>query len=423
MIHELKIPHMGSVENARLVAWHVSEGQVFVEGEVLYEIETDKTTTEVEALSAGLLARQLAAPGDDFKVGDLVGLWADPGTNQADLEIARGKDERQPQPATVESRQPAVSQAQAAPVSAGARPISLAATGGKRVSPLARRLAAQHRVDVSVLAGSGAGGKITGADVRKAAEASSRPPIVEQEARPSAQTSLQPATAPQASATDAKFHPHSLRRKTIAGRMTEAAAVPSLTADIEIDLMRAMEARKRPDAAGVSVLGLIAHQTVLALLENPALNAHWEEDGVTMWSTVHLGIAVDTIDGLVVPVIRHAERLSAIGLTQEIARLAKAATEGRLTFADLEGGTFTISNPGSIGPVVRAEALLNVPQVALLGLPGIVRAPVPIPDGAGGWALAVRQLIRPGLTFDHRALDGGPVVRFLNTLKSKIEAL
>lgn len=141
---------------------------------------------------------------------------------------------------------------------------------------------------------------------------------------------------------------------------------------------------------------------------------------MVQFGAVHLGIAVDTPEGLVVPVVRNAESLNARGLTDAIAALADKARAGTLRPQDMEGGTFTISNPGSMGPVVRAEALLNPPQVALLGLPGIVRAPVAIKDG-DGWAMAVRPLLRLSLSFDHRALDGGPVIAFLNTLKATLE--
>ena len=141
-----------------------------------------------------------------------------------------------------------------------------------------------------------------------------------------------------------------------------------------------------------------------------------------LWGQVHLGVAVDAPDGLIVPVIRNAERYNARGLTDEIAKAARRARDGELRPEDLEGGTFTLSNPGSLGPVLRAEALLNVPQVALLGLPAIVRVAKPVPDGAG-WAVAIREVMRPSLTFDHRALDGGAAIAFLNSLKTRLESL
>lgn len=422
MLQELKIPRMGSVENARLVAWHIDEGEPYHEGDVLYEIETDKTTTEVEATAPGILAQRKGEPGDDFKVGDCIGLWVAPGTGPAAVKkavaaLAGETPETTPVEcsATLPAKVPAAD-------GTNFRPVPRAAAGGARISPLARRLAAQHGVDVAGIVGSGARGKITGNDVLTAAETGEVPVRTTVAPLASAPVSARPVEQARAMGDEAQVISHSLRRKTIARRMVEAAAVPSLTADMEVDLTALFAHRASGSGQGASVLGLIAHAAVSALVEHPRLNAHWTDDALIQWNHVHLGIAVDTPDGLVVPVIRHAERLNARGLTEEIARLAKAARDGSLSSADLEGGTFTISNPGSVGPVIRAEALLNVPQVALLGLPGIVRAVKAVPDG-DGWATAIRPVLRPSLTFDHRALDGGPVVAFLNTLKSRMESL
>ncbi|MFM2370819.1 MAG: hypothetical protein RIS85_541, partial [Pseudomonadota bacterium] len=294
--------------------------------------------------------------------------------------------------------------------------VPRSAAGGRRISPLARRIAAQHGVDLATVVGTGMGGKISGRDVLDAHAACSAAKPAEALA-PAPAISLPLPSVP----VEGALAPHSLRRRTIAQRMVQAAAIPSLTADMEADLSALMALRKSPKGAGASLLGLIAHAAVAALIEHPRLNAHWRDDAMVNFATVHLGVAVDTPDGLVVPVIRHAERLSPLGLTEAIAALAAKARDGLLRPDEMDGGTFTISNPGSVGPVLRAEALLNPPQVALLGLPGIVRAPVAVRDG-DGWAMAIRPLMRLSLTFDHRALDGGPVIGFLNTLKARIEA-
>ena len=420
MLKELRIPRMGSVENAKLVEWRIAEGEAFAEGDLLYEVETDKTTTEVEATEGGVLARRLAAVGDEFRVGDLIGWWMDPGVSAVALRKALAELD---QGATTEgaAAEPQKSLATVpAPPADAVRPVSILATGGVRISPLARRLAAQHGVDVSRITGSGGYGRITGKDVLAASAAGASQVHAESRLEsPVAPPPIQPPTTPTAGT---ELLPHSLRRRTIARRMAEAGAIPSLTADMEIDLTALMASRASGEGQGASVLGLIAAAVVAGLLEHPRLNAHWRDDAMLVWHEVHLGVAVDAPDGLVVPVIRNAERLSARGLTAAITELAQKARDGSLRAEDLEGGTFTLSNPGSLGPVLRAEALLNPPQVALLGLPGIVRQAKPVPDGAG-WSLAVRQVLRPSLTFDHRALDGGPVIAFLNTLKARLESL
>lgn len=439
MLNDLRIPRMGSVENARLLEWRVAEGEAYAPGQVLYEIETDKTSVEVEADEPGILARRTAEPGDEFKVGDKIGLWAAPGTTPSAISKALGSGGSDTGSEDSSSSLPAVSPApavaqEASPAPAAAlavalpeaHPLPRSAAGGRRVSPLARRLAAQHGVDLADVVGTGMGGKISGKDVLAAAQAPKA--VVSQ---PAAIVPTAPLAAPPVAAApvevgpvpvDAELVPHSLRRRTIAARMVQAAAIPSLTADMEVDLSALMALRKQPQGRGVSVLGLIAHAAAGALLEHPRLNAHWRDDAVVQFRSIHLGIAVDTPDGLVVPVIRNAERLSPLGLTEAIAEIGAKARDGQLRPDDLDGASFTISNPGSLGPVVRAEALLNPPQVALLGLPGIVHEPRAIRDGAG-WATSVRPIMRPSLTFDHRALDGGPVIAFLNTLKARIESL
>lgn len=417
MLKDLNMPRMGSVENARMVGWRVAEGAAFQTGDVLYEVETDKTTTEVEADEPGILARQFAVEGDEFKVGDRVGLWAAPGSRSTEISKAiAALDGHEAQP-VVQIPEVAALPAVTSPQQAHAKPVPRSAAGGNRISPLARRLAALHEVDVGQVVGTGPNGRITADDVRNAVgggtPTAASPPIAPQpKARALATT-----------ATDTGEYtviPHSMRRQTIARRMVQSASIPTRTADMEIDLTGLFAARKK--MPGVSILGLVAHETVSVLGDFPQFNAHWRDDALVQWNTIHLGIAVDTPGGLVVPVIRNAERLNPKGLTAAIASLADTAREGKLSIEQIEGSTFTISNPGSIGPVIHTEALINPPEVAILSLPGIVRAVQAVPDGEG-WATVIRPVLRPSLTFDHRAVDGGPVVEFLNALKRRIEAL
>ena len=393
VLKELNIPHMGSVENAKLLSWIVREGESFGEGDILYEVETDKTATEIEASDPGILVRYLAEPDSELKVGDLVGLWVAPGTPAASIEAAlaeRETEEAAPAPDVVET------------IAAAPTAMPAAASGGEgaRVSPRARQLAAEHGVDLAAVTGSGPGGRITGDDILAAAGAGA------------------------ATGGESETIPHSRRRQTIARRMTEAAAIPTLTADMEIDLTALFAYREAEKAAGrnVSILAIIAHAAVAVLRAQKILNAQWTDAALLRFEPVHLGMAVETGDGLVVPVIRNAETLDPAGFTAAIAALAERARAGTLKAEELEGGTFTISNPGAIGPVIRAEALLNPPQIALLGLPGIVRVPRAV-EADGAWTVEVRPVIRPSLSFDHRAVDGGPVIQFLNQLKERLEQL
>lgn len=410
LLSELRIPHMGSVENAKLLNWLVSEGNAFTAGQALYEIETDKTVLEVEAEVDGVLARRETQPGDEKKVGDRVGVIAVAGAAAGDIAAALQAFDAAQNP-------PPIGQATAESPAVAGTPEASAAAGGARHSPLVRRLAAEHGVDLSTLQGSGPGGKVTGDDVLAAAKsagaaAAGGVPVV-----------------PGYDGVPVHAIANSARRRAISRRLAEAARnTAALTADMQIDLgaMLALRAGfneqcKSRGEESASVLAFVAKAVTLLLRAKPEFNATFTESHMLQWQAVHLGIAIDTPEGLVVPVIRDADRLDVAGLSHAIRALAQRARDGQLRPDELDGGTFTLSNPGSLGPVLRAEAIINPPQVALLGLPAMLHTPVAQPDGSGGHRVEVRPVIRPSLTFDHRALDGGQVIVFLNDLRHLLE--
>lgn len=211
------------------------------------------------------------------------------------------------------------------------------------------------------------------------------------------------------------------RRRAIARNLTAAAAIPSLTADMQFDLTQLLAIRADWDSGPrPSVLAFLAKASVASLEDHPDLNATYGERELIRWSTVNLGVAVDAPGGLVVPVIRDAQTLSVSQIAEAVTDLATRARAKELALTDLEAGTFTLSNPGAVAPSLRAEALLNPPQVALLGLPGMRRIPVVVND-AGGERIEARSVLAPSLTFDHRALDGGTVLRYLDSVREKVE--
>lgn len=213
------------------------------------------------------------------------------------------------------------------------------------------------------------------------------------------------------------------RRRAIARNLEASAAVPTLTADMQVDLTNTDRVRAGwPDDLGArpSLMAILCHDAARALREHPDLNASLDGDNVVHWDTVNLGVAVDTPGGLVVPVIRDAQDQSAGELTQKIVALADRARSGMLELTDLQAGTFTVSNPGSVGPSLRAEAFLNLPQVAILGLPGVRRVPLAV-DTNEGEQVEIRRVINLSLSFDHRALDGGEAIRFLMTVRDRLE--
>jgi pyruvate/2-oxoglutarate dehydrogenase complex dihydrolipoamide acyltransferase (E2) component len=216
------------------------------------------------------------------------------------------------------------------------------------------------------------------------------------------------------------------RRRAIARNMELASAVPSLTADMQMDLSQLLAARAswngaegRRDEDRLSVMAFVAKAAVSTLTEFPSMNATFTDRAILQWTPIHLGIAVDAPGGLVVPVIRDAQDLGVDGIGRQVRELAERARIGKLGIDDLTGGTFTLSNPGAVGPCLRAEALLNPPQVALLGLPGLRRVPIVVGSGADE-SVEIRPVLCPSLTFDHRALDGGEVVRYLAALTDRV---
>ena len=215
-----------------------------------------------------------------------------------------------------------------------------------------------------------------------------------------------------------------LRRRTLARNLTVAAAIPSLTADVRVDLTALMTVRRQwNERTGqrLSVLSFLTRAAAATLVDFPDLNATFLDSEIIRWETVNLGIAVDTPTGLVVPIIRGAQTRSVDELAERIRDIGLRAREGGIRAEELTGGTFTVSNPGSVGPSIRAEALLNPPQVGLLGFPGVSREPSVVTDANGRESVEIRSILRPSLTFDHRAIDGGEAIRFLVSLRDKLE--
>jgi len=227
--------------------------------------------------------------------------------------------------------------------------------------------------------------------------------------------------------------PHTLirlkpRRRAIARNLTVASQIPALTADVQIDLTELLKARAEWNGAAgrapeerLSVMAFMAKAALSALGEFPQLNATYTERQLIQWETVNLAVAVDAPGGLVVPVIRDAQTLGVQAIGGHVRDLALRARDGKLELTEMQGGTFTLSNPGAVGPSLRAEALLNPPQVALLGFPGLRRIPIVVGSGENE-SVEIRTVLCPSLTFDHRALDGGEVIRYLTALASRAES-
>ena len=436
---DVRVPHMGSVERVVLTTWHKSVGDSVEIDEALCDVSTDKVDTEIPSPVAGTLARVLAQEGEELEVGALIAQFAsDPAdvpTDAEPVDAASTPTESEVQPPT-------------ASVAHDAGPLTpRQPTVGRRVaSPLVRKLGADAGIDLGTVPATGLHGRITRADLQ--AEISRRTSASQQRQEaassagpvPSSPTYADPVRSGGAALEGTPVLPagyegvafdavaHTPHRRAVAEHMVRSTSTaPQLTAQVDVDVHRLSQIREQVHRAResrgegkLSYLAFIARATCAALMEHPDLNATFTEDHLLRWRPVHLGIAVDTDQGLVVPVVREAHRLTAAGLAEAIESLSSRARDRTLFAEDLRGGTFTISNSGSIGGVVSTP-ILNQPQVAALGVPAIVRQPVAMTSPEGDEYVAIRPVMRLGLTFDHRAVDGSGALKALLSIKEKLE--
>ena len=358
---------------------------------------------------------------------------------------AQGDSGAQPQAEQVDAPTPEPSrqqpEAQQPPSEAAKSPVPRQAESGdderSYVTPLVRKLAAQHEVDLSTITGTGVGGRIRKQDVLEAAAKAQRQKDEEKQA--AAAPAAEPAPATPAAAAPSAAEPSPLRgqtvkmsrlRKVIAARMVESLQVSAqLTTVVEVDVTAISRLRERVKAAfeareGVrlSFLPFFAKAAVDALKTYPMVNASIDTEAgeVTYHAAEHLGVAVDTERGLLVPVIKEAGDLSIAGLARKIADLAARTRDNKITPDELSGGTFTLTNTGSRGALFDTP-IINQPQVAILGTGTVVKRPVVISDANLGETIAIRQMVYLALTYDHRIVDGADAARFLSAVKQRLE--
>jgi pyruvate dehydrogenase E2 component (dihydrolipoamide acetyltransferase) len=424
MAHPILMPKPGQMtEECVLVAWLKNEGDVVKKGDVLFEIETDKSNMDVEAFEEGVLLKQVVAVGQTVPVNAVCAYVGEPGEAIPDAPAA-AVSAVAPAPAVAPVVAPTGTAVAAAVV---ATPSQVAGDVRLRISPRASRLAADSGIDPRTIAGTGPEGRITERDVKAAVGAASAAPALAAAAPP---TAVSPAPAPAvpgpavaqpifvSDPEDDAPRTMTRMRRVIGERLTfSATTVPQFTVTVAVDMTRLLAVRTEQKAAGnaLTVTDFIVSAAAQTLAEFPDVNSR--TDGVSIWPRrrVHVGLAVSLPDGLVVPVIRDADRRSIVELHSRAAELAEAARNGTLTPDDITGGTFTISNLGMFG-VDEFSAIINPGESTILAVSSIVPTPIAVGDGIG-----IRQVMKLTLTADHRLVDGELAARFLNALRRRLQ--
>jgi len=484
------MPALGeSVTEGTVTRWLKAEGDTVEVDEPLLEVSTDKVDTEIPSPAAGVLSKILVQEDEVVPVGgDLAVIGGESGGGSSgessddsaeDAGAQPSAEQEAPAPeapaaeapaakapvqasdeqeapaqekadeATEQASQPAAQGAPAAPATATATaPAGSTSTttstsasnggsddGSAYVTPLVRKLAAQHSVDLGALTGTGIGGRIRKQDVldaaekAKAAAAASAAP-----AQPAAAAPAPTAPAGGGAATAAVSDKRGTRekmtrlRKVIATRMVESLQVSAqLTTVVEVDLTKVARLRaraksefERREGVKLSYLPFLALAAVEALKAHPNVNASVDGEEIVYHGQENLAIAVDTEKGLLVPVVKNAGDLNIAGLARAIADLADRTRNNKIAPDDLAGGTFTITNTGSRGALFDTP-IINQPQVAILGTGALVKRPVVVADEDGGETIAVRSMMYLALSYDHRIVDGADAARFLGAMKTRLE--
>ncbi|GAB2747547.1 hypothetical protein GCM10027174_22090 [Salinifilum aidingensis] len=466
---DVTMPALGeSVAEGTITRWLKQVGDTVEVDEPLLEVSTDKVDTEVPSPVGGTILEIVAGEDDTVEVGSklaVVGTGApapsapaapeqpsqpeqppaqpEPAApvqqQQAPQEQQPAPQEQQPAPAQPAPTPPAPAPAEssaapATPAAPAQQEAAAAAPAGSTpyVTPLVRKLANEHGIDLSAISGSGVGGRIRKQDVQAAIDAKQQAPAAAAPASttsaPAAPSAAEP--SPEDQALRGTTQNMSRLRQLLARRMVESLQTAAqLTTVIEVDVTRIASLRERAKdgfaaAEGVklSFLPFFEKATVEALKLHPKLNASIDEENkqITYHGAEHLSVAVDTDRGLVSPVIHDAGDLNLGGLARKTADLAERTRNNKIKPDELAGGTFTITNTGSRGALFDTP-ILNPPQVGMLGTGSVVKRPVVVSDETGGDTIAIRSMAYLALSYDHRLVDGADAARFLNTVKHRLE--
>jgi len=421
MATEIKVPTLGeSVTEATVGKWFKKAGDAIAADEPLVELETDKVTIEVPSPAAGTLAEIVVNEGETVNVGALLG------------SISAGSAAARPAVAPTPKQEAAVAQASAPTAAASTREAAAqqAGTAGEGPieqrsvppAPSAAKLLAEHNLSADQVSGSGKRGQVLKGDVLDAIARGAPSQPAEPPREPAAPAAARAPSAPDDASREERVRMTKLRQ-TIARRLKEAQSTAAmLTTFNEVDMKAVMDLRskykdvfEKKHGVKLGFMGFFTKAVTHALKEIPAVNAEIDGTDIIYKNYAHVGVAVGTDKGLVVPVVRNADAMSIAEIEKEIGRLGVAARDGKLSVADMQGGTFTISNGGVYGSLMSTP-ILNAPQSGILGMHKIQERPVVV-----GGQIVIRPMMYLALSYDHRIVDGKEAVTFLVRVKESLE--
>jgi 2-oxoglutarate dehydrogenase E2 component (dihydrolipoamide succinyltransferase) len=404
MTVEILVPEMGeSVLEATVASWLKKEGDYVNVGEVLVELETDKVNLEVGAKNAGKLATIKVQEGEDVKVGDVLAV-IDEKAEQPSEDVAEKSPEREKETTRGNGRE---RERESAP----------------QVTPVAARLAKEKGVDVSKISGTGSEGRITRADVEQFLQREDKAEESREQAPAKKESDIESSKRETSLSRPEERIRMSRRRRTIAQRLLEAQQTTAmLTTFNEIDMSAVMEIRSRRNedfqkqhGIKLGFMSFFVKASIGALKTFPRVNGEIDDNEIVLKHYYDIGVAIGAEDGLVVPVLRDADRMSFAEIEKQIKDYVEKTNEGKLSIEDLRGGTFTITNGGVYGSMLSTP-ILNPPQVGILGLHKIEERPI-----AMNGEVVVKPMMYVALSYDHRIVDGREAVQFLVRVKELIE--
>ena len=432
----LRMPGISAdAEEAVLLEWNFAAGAEIHPGDMLATVETEKANVDIESDQDAVLWRTLAEPGTSVTVGAPIAILLAIGEDAADDAALFGSlglsapGAAAPAPVAAPAPAPALAQAPAPEPAAAVAPVPPASatapsrSPGERVfaSPIARRLAREHAVDVSQIEGNGPGGRIVRADIERAMLLAPQAPTVTSPASAVPAAPAQPAAPSRTEPAGTVYTdiPHTGMRRAVARLLTQSKREAPhfyLEADCRVDALLALRAELNADGAvRVSINDFVLKAVAKTLAEVPELNAIWTDGAVRRFESVDLSVAIGTDDGLVTPVIRSAETLTLTQISTRVREFAGRAAEGRLKQNELEGGSFTVTNLGMYG-VERFAAIINPPQSGILAVGAVVEKPV-VRDGA----VQIASMMSVTMSVDHRPIDGVVAARWLQRFTQLIE--